>query len=103
CFDVAYTDVHAFPTRRASDLTNHHDVVNSEWFVFVPLTKRYCNNGTGNSSWSSDVTFLITPRNIFENLRIYFKIIRNRIPVFARSEEHTSELQSRENIVCRHL
>src|SRR5690606_39712613 len=31
------------------------------------------------------------------------KLIRQSIPVRERSEEHTSELQSRENLVCRLL
>src|SRR5579883_3666586 len=43
---------------------------------------------------SSKAGCLITPRNIS---------LRDRTIIRVRSEEHTSELQSRENIVCRLL
>src|SRR5690606_39929187 len=39
----------------------------------------------------------------FEMLRLYGGIPYITVPQDARSEEHTSELQSRENLVCRLL
>src|SRR5690606_13947846 len=35
--------------------------------------------------------------------RMSLEIVKPQVPVLLRSEEHTSELQSRENLVCRLL
>src|SRR5690606_40208803 len=43
--------------------------------------------------------FLLAPRRAYGDLLL----IGRRAPYFDRSEEHTSELQSRENLVCRLL
>src|SRR5436309_7544039 len=36
-------------------------------------------------------------------VRAAIRLVRTALDVFSRSEEHTSELQSRENLVCRLL
>src|SRR5690606_41613730 len=81
---------HPFPTRRSSDLASHdHDG------VYAPLTHshpEYAPADHGHSEYAAvshthgiaDVTGL-------------------RTELDDRSEEHTSELQSRENLVCRLL
>src|SRR5690606_40387050 len=87
----------SFPTRRSSDLNlSHHDSIE----VVLPEI-----SGVGQ-----DIGILIVPaigsiRSSYPvklpagNCFIIVKLRANPI----RSEEHTSELQSRENIVCRLL
>src|SRR5690606_41898670 len=71
-------DLHSFPTRRSSDLVDGTSKVNSQG----PCTARLCS--AASSSGDSAVRLATTK-------------------TLARSEEHTSELQSRENLVCRLL
>src|SRR5690606_41966729 len=85
----AHPDLPSFPTRRSSDLT----LVMSA--VFVPAA------------------FLPGPTGIFYrqfSLTVATSIVLSGIVALTltpalcpRSEEHTSELQSRENLVCRLL
>src|SRR5690242_21337103 len=51
----------------------------------LPRTRRLCQGGSGFAAWSSNQT-----RGL-------------RCPLQSRSEEHTSELQSHVNLVCRLL
>src|SRR5690606_41801337 len=93
--------LHSFPTRRSSDLrglTRCSLIVGSghSWFraILVPeLRVRYpchvliigtCNNRTAQTVTNGLIVF-------------------NKSSPVNRSEEHTSELQSRENLVCRLL
>src|SRR5690606_39738652 len=74
--------LHSFPTRRSSDLC---------LFVaaFFP---------------TSPETFLAGPSGSFlRALRIVSPVDAHTLVKQSRSEEHTSELQSRENLVCRLL
>src|SRR5436309_4408743 len=77
----AHRDLHSFPTRRSSDLASR-----LSFFVWntVPDAElvRVATNGTLHTAAVLD------------------KQVRRML---ARSEEHTSELQSRENLVCRLL
>src|SRR5690606_41575530 len=89
-------DLHAFPTRRSSDLfisklSNVHLLTTDETFIYKNITF------AGNPMWYP----LETPSQImfFNNISNDSVYIKN----FDRSEEHTSELQSRENLVCRLL
>src|SRR5690606_41019114 len=63
-------------------------------------------NGTGTNLKRITSPMLI-PKKYKINLPINFKILRiilhKKRDVNIRSEEHTSELQSRENLVCRLL
>src|SRR5690606_39528181 len=85
---------HSFPTRRSSDLPLP---------VSVPCAMESCWSRSSCGSLRADVfatTFATTvplrPSDISRiNRRSYLRILR--------SEEHTSELQSRENLVCRLL
>src|SRR5690606_40751516 len=83
-------DLHSFPTRRSSDLYNGSKLVRSE--------------RAGLSS--SETTALI--ENVVTRETVAWASIASVVPnaahhVVQRSEEHTSELQSRENLVCRLL
>src|SRR5690606_41306697 len=73
-----HRDRHSFPTRRSSDLPTRPSTP-------APISTRSASPST---RWSPAA---ITPS----------KICSSSTP--ARSEEHTFELQSRENIVCRLL
>src|SRR5690606_41713909 len=93
-----HRDLHSFPTRRSSDLVESMD-----------YSKLYIN-GQWVESNSKDFIEVENPAN---------REIIGRVPrankadvdyavkaakeAFERSEEHTSELQSRENLVCRLL
>src|SRR5438445_13399261 len=71
-------DLHSFPTRRSSDLT-------WAWYISPPI------QATTPSRWSH------TERSA----TVYWSGVRE--PGTIRSEEHTSELQSRQYLVCRLL
>src|SRR5690606_42088750 len=87
--------LHSFPTRRSSDL---HTVEGHRPAVAVthPSGCQYCSHGSYRAP-SADV-WVVTSRHPAEMTNV------NRgPPAVRRSEEHTSELQSRENLVCRLL
>src|SRR5690606_41894053 len=95
--------LHSFPTRRSSDLIEENGFQLSEfltqyypfWIIYLVMTfmsilvfiavifftSRMANN--------TEIVAIISSGASFHR--------------FARSEEHTSELQSRENLVCRLL
>src|SRR5207302_3247691 len=72
--DRARRDLHSFPTRRSSDLGNS-TMTNSPTPVAV----------------AGGLTFAAVSAGLYQTCGV------------TRSEEHTSELQSRENLVCRLL
>src|SRR5690606_42055913 len=84
--------LHSFPTRRSSDLAG-----------FVLFTS--INELSNFDSIQNDDSYL--PNNSI--FKIQLKFIGNifmsssKCYIIQRSEEHTSELQSRENLVCRLL
>src|SRR5699024_12545022 len=73
---VAHRDLHSFPTRRSSDLAEDEEKL----------------------AWS-DVFFREVVSRFIYNLFMVFKLLY----IVVRSEEHTSELQSRFDLVCRLL
>src|SRR5690606_39937097 len=80
---VALRDLHSFPTRRSSDLPARKSVQDESRDLF----------GEGRGGPITDDTTM--ERDHF--------LVRLPDGLTIRSEEHTSELQSRENIVCRLL
>src|SRR5690606_41927119 len=88
---AAHRDLHSFPTRRSSDL----EPTDSGWYVTsgpdLPLVRQSgdvsCDCLVIGAGWMG----LHAARRFAE------------LNADARSEEHTSELQSRENLVCRLL
>src|SRR5690606_40784074 len=94
--------LHSFPTRRSSDLDELLSQ-GSEEFRWQPpedewhsITLNYTSGTTGD------------PKGVVYHHRgAYLNALSNVIglglPSGSRSEEHTSELQSRENLVCRLL
>src|SRR5690606_41320631 len=78
CWDP-HPKLHSFPTRRSSDLRKGDDKLNQDNLVSIEAQTEHSLT-TGKSE-----------------TRIFVKMYVDR------SEEHTSELQSRENLVCRLL
>src|SRR5690606_42060929 len=93
CFFSCYVDhrdLHSFPTRRSSDLyrnTAYHAYQN------IPIYK-YHKSETFNYL-HRPVSQYSRCNGLHKNKQLTRKTMR--------SEEHTSELQSRENLVCRLL
>src|SRR5690606_41897282 len=90
----AHRDLHSFPTRRSSDLSGNmsaETIRNCErtTWVFKESLRLY-----------SPISFF--PRRTVEDVELEGFMIPENTAVL-RSEEHTSELQSRENLVCRLL
>src|SRR5690606_39797870 len=88
--------VSAFPARRSSDLTAARTkLVNSG----CGLSGRDLSSGWNwtpmNHGWSCSSTISGSAPS--------GDVPENTSPAFSRSEEHTSELQSREKLVCRLL
>src|SRR5690606_39581269 len=93
----------SFPTRRSSDLA-HPSALSTSLFDCSPnpgstiLVYRYQQNKCSKpaiDSWWSCTLFLVQeprPATVQRTCGMESKI--------SRSEEHTSELQSRENLVC---
>src|SRR5690606_40422033 len=85
-------DLHSFPTRRSSDL---NQALTPDRIIGVETGG--CPHTAIREDASMNLAAVAELNNRFENLDVIF------IESGGRSEEHTSELQSRENLVCRLL
>src|SRR5690606_39723936 len=91
--------LHSFPTRRSSDLLDTFDL---DLKMFVPRYERAHNDYLTvkleeideGSKWKI---------SIGEDDKVKYSMYIEDAKFEYRSEEHTSELQSRENLVCRLL
>src|SRR5690606_40086105 len=98
---VASRDLHSFPTRRSSDLEKGYRVVYEPKAFAIETAsenvkeelKRKIRIAAGGMQAIFRLRSLLNP---FKFPVLCFQYI-------SRSEEHTSELQSRENLVCRLL
>src|SRR5690606_40707125 len=84
---------HSFPTRRSSDLAR----IRGTYGLVASM---------GNANNSSTVYYnrmTYRPYELEKEAMIYISSLKNSNLTWERSEEHTSELQSRENLVCRLL
>src|SRR5690606_41025951 len=87
-------DSHSFPTRRSSDLTHRRwDAERGAVHVLARLSGHVLE-----ARHEEDLL-----RAMAGTLREYTGVDAVLIRLLERSEEHTSELQSRENLVCRLL
>src|SRR5690606_41570951 len=84
--------VHSFPTRRSSDL---YDVVYTRKGYFR-FNEKMKEEGTDKCFWN----VLMPASQALTEIELHGTLLD--VPML-RSEEHTSELQSRENLVCRLL
>src|SRR5437016_10314710 len=81
-------DLHSFPTRRSSDLNNRQ----------TTTSQNSLYNPTYNTNWSGAYTQPLLRGFSTDITRQSLQVTR-----INRSEEHTSELQSLTNLVCRLL
>src|SRR5207302_9670702 len=89
--------LHSFPTRRSSDLRGVFELpplLLALAFILVGLAAWFLGRRNGAART------VRLPRDYYVGLD---HLINDRFDHAARSEEHTSELQSRENLVCRLL
>src|SRR5690606_41213235 len=84
-----HRDLHSFPTRRSSDLCSDCPMNHIRIIAFQKLCEIYNH------------FFRVINQLVIINMKKWYVDIL-RMPC-CRSEEHTSELQSRENLVCRLL
>src|SRR5690606_41698006 len=99
---VVLLELHSFPTRRSSDLSGKTFAL---WF---PVILEYIQNhpDTWQKPRNNGIQLIwVTPlRALAQDIQKAMQEVCNVIGLpwqVARSEEHTSELQSRENLVCR--
>src|SRR5690606_42018628 len=100
--DLTNPDLHSFPTRRSSDLPECQ--VSS-------INRSVRSMDFGDKSSCHRILLVFRKNGFLQNrFPVHYSVMRlclrnfTEIPGFAnRSEEHTSELQSRENLVCRLL
>src|SRR5690606_40940902 len=92
----AHRALHSFPTRRSSDLKRLLRVSCAVFLVLVLLftsqvpSASWSRFGSLTQQWIQGSWLVLTEKPVID-------------VVSARSEEHTSELQSREKLVCRLL
>src|SRR5207302_11431178 len=95
-----HPDLHPFPTRRSADLPagSHSE--------FDAGARQLIQEFQDPLNWLDGERFFpekhLFPMTEFPDLRIR-QIAKKVTKDILRSEEHTSELQSRENLVCRLL
>src|SRR5690606_41705506 len=87
--------LHSFPTRRSSDLTHTFRCPVTTRTLTIILTG---NNNQRLFTVHVDLNRFPHPHYFTFRFHTRFRTLLDR-----RSEEHTSELQSRENLVCRLL
>src|SRR5690606_42150174 len=86
------------PTRRSSDLPHQKDVRHAFWKSGIAERIRWAT--TGRPIWRNRTVHLFWVPSKPGHAK---RCCPNQIGRTGRSEEHTSELQSRENLVCRLL
>src|SRR5690606_40642099 len=91
---LAHPPLYSFPTRRSSDLS---------LLLLDPLLKQLFGTGLGAGGGSAIERFVsATIGPLVRDVPSDVAMLR-LVLLFIRSEEHTSELPSRENLVCRLL
>src|SRR5690606_41780728 len=98
----ARRDLHSFPTRRSSDLYDS----NGFGGIIISRNREIYFGGIAvgihHSKGSNTKTFSFCQSDVFMG-NVNNKQSSRCTTHLGRSEEHTSELQSRENLVCRLL
>src|SRR5690606_40474961 len=94
--------LHSIPTRRSSDLpvrrNSYFDYVNSAPGISATSNVGQSSGAQSLGSSSNENLYMIDGTNISSTPWVAGDVVEQ-----VRSEEHTSELQSRENLVCRLL
>src|SRR5690606_40380244 len=100
---VPHQDPNSFPTRRSSDLNIEKEFLYTSDFEYEIVTKKANSFEDIIEKHTAMRTALVSGRGVVNiGLAPDSKqgIYRMNLAEFQRSEEHTSELQSRENLVC---
>src|SRR5207244_13456479 len=99
---LAHPDVPSFPTRRSSDLgfTTGGPIFKNKLFFFV--------NYEGRRLHSPTIFNFVVPTPSLQAGILRFRdasgnVGTTKLKIVGRSEEHTSELQSPDHLVCRPL
>src|SRR5690606_42162506 len=100
---AVHVDLHSFPTRRSSDLVGFFYWAGPRMFRESWFEMSIVNFGTLTAVASVGLMLLraADPELKTDAARAYALRAPFFSPIAGRSEEHTSELQSRENLVCR--
>src|SRR5690606_41303325 len=97
-----HRDLHSFPTRRSSDLLTIIDEVGDVFAGLVPADFEAMGHPALLEGGNGSLTNIRrVARSIFRVRKAPRRAVRSSHRAGGRSEEHTSELQSRENLVCR--
>src|SRR5690606_40316388 len=96
-------DLHSFPPRRSSDLSKLAQLSEAGLLYIAYLCDPTFGGITASFAMTADIIMAEPGALIgFAGPRVIRETIGKDLPEgFQRSEEHTSELQSRENLVCR--
>src|SRR5690606_41222636 len=98
----AHLALHSLPTRRSSDLRMFFDVSKGAFRAGAESGTRWDDANIGQYSTALGGT-LTASGNSSTAIGWNSGATGNYSTAIGRSEEHTSELQSRENLVCRLL
>src|SRR5690606_41821925 len=94
---VVHLELRSFPTRRSSDLNGY------------PIAPRSALDHGEHIRLAQDQVLLVPDRDLraavlpVQDPVALLELGLDALAILGRSEEHTSELQSRENLVCRLL
>src|SRR5206468_12533675 len=93
-----HRNLHSFPTRRSSDLGKEIGV--SEWLAVTQERINQFAEATEDRQWIH-----VDPERATRESPYHATIAHGflTLSLISRSEEHTSELQSRSDLVCRLL
>src|SRR5207247_10587643 len=96
------TAPHSFPTRRSSDLSA---ALNNQQHVCIEVSDTGCGFDLATVPAGHGLDNLVARLDVLYGEAAYLKVLRRDdcCVVQIRSEEHTSELQSRVDLVCRLL
>src|SRR5690606_39820134 len=89
-------DLHSFPTRRSSDLRR------ISFGATMGTDNMVLPTAISNSAVKVSLVMICLSSSTLAKIIIINALVCSSQPII-RSEEHTSELQSRENLVCRLL
>src|SRR5690606_42038169 len=94
---------HSFPTRRSSDLWAHRYPSLAEFTDNIRILEAVAREGLLDAEAAGALRAAWLAYREAQH-RLALQALPGRVPADScagRSEEHTSELQSRENLVCR--
>src|SRR5690606_41295148 len=91
---------HPFPTRRSSDLDFHRHLMGN---LLPQLAHYLLADDFGRHETQAAVSDLVFLEPEITFRQTACQCLLQHVQILARSEEHTSELQSREKLVCRLL